>query len=356
MPLITTSTLSDRYMDPKISFLEIALNLQQAKCQLCKFIPDIQQVTAANLLRHKLGRRALIEYRIDTHRGPLTLLGKIRAKGTDYTSYYIQHALWKQGFDDNSTDGYSVPKPVGVIPEWRMWVQHKVSGVSATELLPTSDGVAVCRCIAGLADKLHGTPMPTAKQQTLTDELTILQDRFPQVVQKYPHWQPRIENILNMCNQLVAHHSAADHTAVGIHRDFYGDQVLVDCELTSQRSCYRIWLVDLDLYCQGHPALDIGNFIAHITEQSLRETGNPNAMKDREAALRDTFIDTCSTLGLPAKRLRYEIELYTVLALVRHIHISTRIAERNHCTEAILALCETRLKSFADHYSVHRVT
>ena len=344
MSFITTSTLSDRCIDPKIPFLETALNLRHAKCQLCKFIPDIQQVTATNLLRHKLGRRALIEYRIDTDHGPLTLLGKIQAKGTDYTSYYIQQTLWNHGFDDNSADGYSVPEPVGVIPEWRMWLQHKVPGVLATELLPTDSGVAVCRRIAGLAHKLHSIPMPTAKQQTLTDELTILQDRLPQVVQKYPHWQPRIENTLAMCNQLVAHHSAADHTVVGIHRDFYGDQVLVDCD--------RIWLVDLDLYCQGHPALDIGNFIAHITEQSLRETGNPDAMADQEAALQDTFIDTCSTLNLPAENLRYEIELYTVLTLVRHIHISTRIAERNHCTESILTLCETRLKNFIEHYSV----
>ena len=341
-----TSTLSERYIDSKIPFLETALDLQQAKYQLCMFVPDIQQVTAANLVRHKLGRRALIEYRIETYSGSLTLLGKIRAKGTDYTSYYIQHALWKQGFDDNSADGYSVPDPVGVIPEWRMWLQRKVSGVSASELLPTSDGVALCRRIAGLADKLHGMSMPTAKQQTLTDELTILQARLPQVAQKYPHWQPRIENILNACNQLVAHHSIANYTEsfVGIHRDFYGDQILVDCA--------RIWLVDLDLYCQGHPALDIGNFIAHITEQSLRETGNPDAMADQEAALRETFIDTCSTLDLPAENLRYEIELYTVLTLVRHIHISTRIAERNHCTESILALCETRLQNFIEHYSI----
>ncbi|MBE9070812.1 phosphotransferase [Leptolyngbya cf. ectocarpi LEGE 11479] len=349
MSFTSTSTLSDRCIDPKIPFLETALNPRQAKYQFCMFIPDIQQVTAAKLLRHKLGRRALIEYRIDTHSGPLTLLGKIRAKGTDYNSYYIQQALWNRGFDDNSADGYSVPKPVGVIPEWRMWLQRKVPGVAATELLPTTSGVAVCRRIAGLAHKLHGTPMPTAKQQTLTDELDILHTRLPQVAQKYPHWQPRIEKILDACNQLVARHSATDHTAVGIHRDFYSDQVLVDCELISQRWRYRIWLVDLDLYCQGHPALDIGNFIAHITEQSLREMDNPNAMVDREAALRDTFIDTFSTPGLPAKSLRYEIELYTFLTLVRHIHISTHIAERNHCTEAILALCETRLQSIEQH-------
>src|SRR2546426_9353652 len=32
----------------------------------------------------------------------------------------------------------------------------------------------------------------------------------------------------------------------------------------------RLFLLDFDLYCEGDPALDIGNFLGHITEQSLR--------------------------------------------------------------------------------------
>ncbi|PSN11982.1 hypothetical protein C7293_22165 [filamentous cyanobacterium CCT1] len=41
--------------------------------------------------------------------------------------------------------------------------------------------------------------------------------------------------------------------------------------------------------------------------------------------------------------LRREIELYTVLTLVRHLHISTRIPSRRPYTERLLGLCETRL-------------
>lgn len=69
---------------------------------------------------------------------------------------------------------------------------------------------------------------------------------------------------------------------MGIHHDFYGDQVIVMGD--------RLWLLDLDLYCQVHPALDMGNFIAHITEFSLREWGNPAALADRETALTEAAI------------------------------------------------------------------
>ncbi|MEM1241949.1 MAG: phosphotransferase [Cyanobacteria bacterium P01_H01_bin.26] len=336
--------------DPKIPFLETALDLQQAKAQFQAVRSDIHSVTAANLIRHKFGRRALIEYHLKTDHGPLTLIGKIRAKGTDRVSYHVQKNLWNRGFDTHSADGYSVPEPMGMIPNWQMWLQRKVRGIPATELLPMTNGVVLCRRIAALAHRLHCTPISTPRQQTLRDELSILHTGLTKVSQQYPHWQSRIEQILIACDTLVSYRSSLsgeqinDFPLVGIHRDFYSDQILVDGA--------RLWLVDFDLYCQGHPALDIGNFIAHITEQSIRQTGNPAAMADREVALRDTFIDASvnarSDPRLSAEDLHHEIELYSVLALVRHIYISTRINARNHCTEAILALCETRLQNILE--------
>ncbi|HEY9888233.1 MAG TPA: hypothetical protein V6D02_07510, partial [Candidatus Obscuribacterales bacterium] len=127
-------------------------------------------------------------------------------------------------------------------------------------------------------------------------------------------------------------------------RDFYPDQLLVDND--------RLWLVDLDLCCQGHPALDIGNFIAHMTEQSLRHTGQPTAMAKQEAALRTAFMQGWSSAAaghppLDASQLSLAIEHYTCLSLVRHIHISDRMASRRCYTERILSLCETRLQQFS---------
>jgi thiamine kinase-like enzyme len=127
-----------------------------------------------------------------------------------------------------------------------------------------------------------------------------------------------------------------------IHRDFYPDQVLVDRD--------RLWLVDLDLCCQGDPALDIGNFIAHITEQSLRETGDPIAMDTQASAFREAYLQAAAT-AIDRQRdessLHRAIELYTVLSLVRHIHISTRIRDRHHLTETLLTLCETHLRQLS---------
>jgi thiamine kinase-like enzyme len=374
-------TLSTTALDPKIPFLADTLDQHQAQTQLQTIFPNLRQVTAATLVRHKPGRRALIEYQLDTSNGPLTLLGKIRAKGTDWHSYKIQQALWNQGWAANSPDGFSVPEPLGIIPDWNMGLQRKVPGIPATDVLPTDAGTSLASRIAALAHKLHHTPIPTPKTHTLTDELRILHDRLPLVADQHPQLRSRLTTLLQNCDTLTTsqqthlcthapthprsnvpkhqHTNAPTHQRTHvpthprthvpthhppytlIHRDFYPDQILVDKN--------RLWLVDLDLCCQGDPALDIGNFIAHITEQSLRQMGDPSAMDDREAALREAFIrawvsSQAADSTFDADHFRIAIEHYTVLSLVRHIHISTRIPSRHSFTETLLALCETRLQ------------
>ena len=329
-------------IDPKIPVLEPALDPQQAQIQFqnhCTLGSELR-VTSTTLIRHKPGRRALIAYDVNTPNGPLTLLGKIRAKGTDYNSYRVQQTLWDQGFAADSPDGYAVPEPMGVISDWNMWLQHCVLGVPATQVLPTATGVDLAHRIAALIHKLHRTPVPTIKTHTLIDELAILHQRLPLVAQDHPQWHSRITHLLSACDVVCDSASKVLNPATlmptGIHRDFYGDQILVDGD--------RLWLVDLDLYCQGHPALDIGNFIAHITEQSLRQMGDPEAMADREIALQTAFVHACPKTVLSAQDWHRAIALYTTLTLVRHVHISTRIPARRPFTEALLTLAEDRLK------------
>jgi thiamine kinase-like enzyme len=263
-----------------------------------------------------------------------------------------------------------VPEPLGVIPDWNMGLQRQVPGIPATEVLPTDTGIPLAARIAALAHKLHHTPIPTTKTHTLADELRILHERLPLVADQYPHLRSRLTTLLQNCDtlatsqqtQLCTHAPTHPRSNVPthprtnvpthqrpytlIHRDFYPDQILVDND--------RLWLVDLDLCCQGDPALDIGNFIAHMTEQSLRQMGESSAMTKQEVALREAFIQVYTSSSKPGVKasdenyLRLTIEYYTVLSLARHIHISTRIASRHHLTEKILSLCETRLQKFME--------
>ena len=115
----------------------------------------------------------------------------------------------------------------------------------------------------------------------------------------------------------------------GIHRDFYPAQVVV------QEA--RIYLIDFDLYCLGDPALDIGNFIGHMTEQSLRESSDARACAKQERALEEQFLE------LAGERCRAAITAYTTLTIARHIYLSTLFPSRQVFTPALLELCEQRL-------------
>ena len=323
MPLPPETLLSD----PALAFLAPAFDPAWVGPRLGEVLGRSLSLRAIRPLRHKLGRRCLIAYDVEFTGELVTVVGKVRSRGLDHHSYELQSKLWHHGFDDASGDGVSVPEPLGVMPELHLWLQRWVPGRVATELLPQDVGLA--ERIAGAIAKLHRVGIPARKRHTPADELRILQERLPRVAQLHPQWQQRIEHILHTSAALAA--TLPEAPTTGIHRDFYPDQVLVSGD--------RLYLLDLDLYCQGDPALDIGNFIAHLSEQSLRTHGHPDAFAPQEAALVEAF---CQINGAIS---RGAIATYKTLTLVRHIHIhiSTQHPNRRATTAPLLALCEARL-------------
>lgn len=324
--------------DSKMPFLAAAIDpVQVEECfSRCLLIAQNTRLQKVEVIRHKPGRRCLIEYELINDFGQkIRLIGKVRAKGTDFHSYELQRSLWEIGFGDDSVDGISVPEPVGIIPEWQMWLQRKVEGVTATQLLTPNDGVVLGRKIAEAAHKLHTSNISPRRSHTMDDELRILHERIPLVIQKYPQWQERLEKVLAECDYLG--NNTPEPKMCGIHRDFYPDQLIINNE--------RLYLIDLDLYCQGNPALDIGNFIAHIQEYSLRVFGDSGKLRDLEKSLIERFIQ------LTSDELRVAIEVYTILTLVRHISISTLFLERSFFTESLLNLCEQHFNITLNSYT-----
>lgn len=321
--------------DHAMPFLAAALDPAEARRKLDERLLDGEARVSLNgvrLVRHKPGRRCLIEYDVELrlpggHREEMTLLGKSRARGLDCKGYRIQRALREAGFDERHSQ-FCVPETFGVIPEFHMWLQRKVPGVPATGLLAEPDGAELARGIASLSDALHRAGItPLRSAHTVADELRILSERLPEVAREQPRLGPRLERLLVCCEHLDA--QIPRPRTSGIHRDFYADQVLVDGE--------RLYLLDLDLYCEGDPALDIGNFLAHITEYSLRELGDPATLVGREEAMEEEF------LRLSDGSCGEAVRAYATLTLARHVHISTLFPERREFTGWLLKLCEERL-------------
>jgi len=359
--------------DAALPALAAALDFETAWSALKRRLPRLSgeegklRLKAIRVTRHKPSKRAVLEYDVKLRRPnaedvKLTLIGKVRVRRSGNEAYRLQDEIWNAGFQADSADGISVPEPLGVIADFQMWFQRKVSGVTAEEVfakVSKAEGITLARRVAEAIHKLHCASVLAEKQHMMEDELRILRECFDKLVAAKPEWKERIAKLQLACEKLGA--SVSPPKLCGIHRDFYSAQVIVErelqpasvrkdgrtdllkagCESKSSMNAAlqpRLWLIDFDLYCQGDPGLDTGNFIGHLTEQALRERGDAGALADVERALEDRFVE------LSGEAVRPSVRVYTVLTLARHIYLSTRFPERTHITERLLELCEQRLR------------
>jgi len=323
--------------DPALPSLAAALDPVTVERQFNRRLKTLRggggviRLRSISVIRHKPRRRCVIEYRMAVPRHGVTesttLIGKVRARRFGKEGYRRLKAFWDAGFRDDSPDGISVPEPVGTVSEFRMWLQRKVPGTVATHLLTDPAAPLMARKFAEAAHKVHQTHIPIESRHTVDDEVRILRERLPAVWEREPRLRNRIREVLEAAARVAT--TVPEASPHLIHRDFYSDQVVVDGD--------RLHLLDFDLCCVGDTALDIGNFVGHITEYSLRNLGDAERLRPVEQAMEDRFVE------LGGANVRPALRAYTILTLVRHIYLSTVLPERRASTDRILELCESRL-------------
>ncbi|MCK7583055.1 MAG: aminoglycoside phosphotransferase family protein [Chromatiales bacterium] len=287
------------------------------------------RVHAARLIRHKPGRRALVAYRIAPFgRLPERFLAKTRARGLDERTWRLTERLYNLGLISTGAYRASVPRPLGMVPEWRAWLQTWVPGEVVWDALlfdPPERATALAAGIAEALWALHRAPVEVDRRHDIDAELAILEPRLRQAAERHPAWSERIGSVLDACRTLTERVRA--RPVVNLHRDFYPDQILVAGD--------RLHLLDLDLCTRGDPALDLGNFVAHLEEHALRKPW----IAPRAALAGDAFIARYREFD-PDPGLPEAIAIHARLTLARHIRISTQFAERAPFTERILERCE----------------
>lgn len=295
-------------------------------------LPAGQPLPDCRLLRHKPGRRALVEYTLPSFG---CVLGKYRYKGVDNHGYQCQLALWRHGFREPQR--VEVPRPLAVLPERHLWLQEKRQADSLTDaLFPANPELArlgsqVGQALAAIQQCDSLTVVAAAKRWHIADELAVLAKGLDRVAVQYPHWQSRLVALLADCTALTQTLTTA--TSGCTHRDFYPDQVMV-----SRDDAGQLVMLDFDLCCLSFPALDVGNYLAHVRELALRRYQDCTALAQHEEA----FIG--AWLAQTPDESPEVIGKFITLSLARHIFLSTRFAERRHTTTALLEECERQLR------------
>lgn len=289
-------------------------------------------------LRHKRGKRALFEYVFepcgnDNTKALVSIIGKVRAKSFDKRTWIANCELSDSGFCRYPPHGTQIPAPLGALPEYQIWFQHKITGQPLFSEFCGEAGHQLAQRVAKAIFHLHTSSVTVKKNRTIQDEINTLDQVIKIVSLKKPQWQARLADLIVQCRQLAS--KLPFGPQLPIHRDFYHDQILVTSD--------ALYLLDLDLLSIGDPALDLGNFIAHIQEQCLREH---NDLHYADHVL-ECFISYYESLSNDSIRLR--VEIYRLLTMVRHIYISQRIESRNTFSETILNYCERTIEEFVSH-------
>lgn len=320
--------------DQKFAFLKDAFDTLSAQQQIQDHIPEFTSNFGEFKLidihgwRHKPGRRCMLHFELLTDLGPRSVLGKSSAKRLDEKTQNVQHALHElHGFGGLSEDGISVPKPIGSFADWKMWFQEKTHGCSCDTFLENGQLSSIADRIAEAIAKFHLCDLHVARQHTIQDELLVLSKRLHDAGRKIPGSANRIDRVLKNCLRLA--NTIGVSPARLIHRDYYQDQILFSKDRTT--------LVDLDLVSMGHPALDVGNFLGHLTEHSIRYFGHPNQWSDEEQQIQSRYVQRNPAVS------DGDILAFKTLSLARHIAISASRADRVDLTPAIIDEVEAML-------------
>ncbi len=310
-------------LDPNMPQMEVAIDPKLAQRQFSRFALD--PVTAAQLVRHKPRRRCLVEYQLANGS---SLIGKMRARGADSRCFAIQQELWNNGFGRDAADRIMVPEPIAIVPELALWLQRKVNG-SPLNVAPERAAQAIA--------KLHRSGVKPAKRHMLADELRILRERLASLAQREPQWRGRLKRLEEGAAELAA--MAVLVHPRSIHRDFYHDHLISDGA--------NIHIIDLDLFCVGDPATDIGNYTAHLIELGLRSYGDADWFCNWQEAFELHYRKSVGDVSL------INIRIYELLSLLRLIEISDKIEARRPFTAKLLGICEDRM---VQYFSARRKT
>lgn len=311
--------------DPVMLSLPVALDpvrAREAFRDACPALAQCPPIASIQVMRYRRARRCVIRYGFAGERW--AVIGKLTAKGVHKRSLALQQRLHDTAFHAAATDGIHVPEPLGAVPDLGLWLQREVPGRPLQAMLGEPRAVHACTRAAAALAKLHRQPPGEARLWTVADELAVLDQRLPALAAARPDLADRVERLRARCQAAAARLPEA--VATGIHRDFYPEQLIVDGEV--------VHLVDLDLYSLGDPALDAGNFLAHLIEAAIRTFGDPGGADPLVAAFRERFLAASPAVAADS------VSIFTLLSLARLTQISSTITERHGATNRILAACE----------------
>jgi len=213
----------------------------------------------ARILGHRLGKRCTARMRFtvrDEAKNTLTesaFIAKMYKRRADRAElvFDLMRRLRAAGFGDGND--VRIPEPVAYLPDWNTILMEHAPGVplhDAEDDALRRGFPAAGRAIA----KLHRTPIEVSQTHTVEDEIALL-ERWVELIDEI-HERLAVATSIGMERVRDELHALEPVQPVLVHRDFYDKQILIDGGDTI--------LIDFDTMAMSDPAIDLGNFLAHV--------------------------------------------------------------------------------------------
>ncbi|MDQ3781216.1 MAG: aminoglycoside phosphotransferase family protein [Chloroflexota bacterium] len=220
--------------------------------------------------------------------------------------------------------GVVTPTPLAYCPNDRLLVHEGVPGISLAALAGADAFDPWMEPVAAALAGVQRTDLTGLPEHRLSDEATTIQAAARAIGGLVPELAPRLERLAAAVAKRLMD---IPEKSVPVHGDFYYDQALV--------SEAGVVLIDFDEARRGHPLLDVGTFLAHLSAAGRRGILSP-------AGARAAFQTAYAQLQPASYR---DVALFEAAALVRLAGGPFRRLESDwpEVVERLVELSERRL-------------
>ncbi len=276
--------------DPKLKILTEICSEQNEPFNIRHLLQnDVQgnnfDIIKFNVLGYRLERRAVLE---------LFTKDKISVCGQKKNSFIIKlvkknkskdlfdksRLLEKYGLGSSVNESFSIPKIYGYDEKQGSLLMEKVQGTTLHELISQSSFGIGCQQAANIIKKVHTVPTDGLSEFSVLHELRNLSKQIAIVQSVYPNETKLFTEALEILETASTKLNQVTNLKC-IHRDFYDKQVLY--------SKNRTTIVDFDNLSAGDPALDFGNFIAHLYLRLYQTPENTKEILEGVKLFQDTY-------------------------------------------------------------------
>ncbi len=240
------------------------------------------------VLSYRPEMRCAIRYTVRDGAATRSLIGKVFSSGARARAALAVLEAIRRAFESDGLNGGDLPVSAA-LPRLRLILFPELQGRTLHDLLMSDHAGAkerdraedfsarAARCAAAF----HGQAPPLDRTFDLEAELDVLRTRIESTAILHPAHAVAAARALREVEVRVDETLRADPVQRLIHRDLYDKQILF--------AGGRVVLLDLDTACLGDPALDVGNFLAHLTLRSLQRHRRPGVLAPFGRVFREAY-------------------------------------------------------------------